>query len=144
MLPRRLVLALPLAVLAAGTGYTLLQPALAGQTLDADTAFQRAKAGDLLLVDIRQPDEWADTGSPEGAQRLDLRNPDFLDRLSALAEGDKTRPIALICASGGRSARTAQALTEAGFTNILDVSEGMLGSSAGPGWLARGLPVVTD
>lgn len=144
MLPRRLVLALPLAFVAAGSGYTLLQPARADTTLDAETAFQRAQAGDLLLVDIRQPDEWAETGSPEGAQRLDLRSPDFIERLTALANGDTSRPIALICASGGRSARTTQALTDAGFTSVLDVSEGMLGSSAGPGWLARGLPVVTD
>jgi rhodanese-related sulfurtransferase len=144
MLSRRLVLSLPLALLAAGSAYTLMQPAQAGPTLDAETAFRRAGAGALLLVDIRQPDEWADTGSPEGAQRLDLRNPDFLDRLSALAEGDRTRPIALICARGGRSARATQALRDAGFTNVLDVSEGMLGSSAGPGWLARGLPTVTD
>jgi rhodanese-related sulfurtransferase len=144
MLPRRLVLALPLALLAAGSAYTLMQPAQAGPTLDAETAFQRAQVGDLLLIDIRQPDEWADTGSPQGAQRLDLRSPDFLDRLTTLANGDRSSPIALICASGGRSAHTAQALTEAGFTNVLDVSEGMLGSSAGPGWLARGLPTVTD
>lgn len=144
MLQRRLVLSLPLAFLAAGSAYTLMQPAQADTTLDAETAFQRAQAGDLLLIDIRQPGEWAETGSPKGAQRLDLRSPDFLDRLSALAEGNTDRPIALICASGGRSARTAKALTEAGFTNVLDVSEGMLGSSAGPGWLARGLPTVTD
>lgn len=144
MLPRRLVLVLPLAVLAAGSAYTLMQPAQADTTLDAETAYQRVQAGDLLLIDIRQPQEWAETGSPAGAQRLDLRSPDFVDQLTALAGGDTTRPIALICASGGRSARTAQTLTEAGFTTVLDVSEGMLGSSAGPGWLARGLPVTTD
>ncbi|WP_374432010.1 rhodanese-like domain-containing protein [Tabrizicola sp.] len=144
MLSRRFVLLLPLTFLALGSAYTVTRPASAGPTLDAETAFQRARAGEILLVDIRQPQEWAETGSPEGAQRLDLRSPDFLDRLSALAEGDRHRPIALICASGGRSSRTAQALTEAGFTNVLDVSEGMLGSAAGPGWIARGLPVVTD
>lgn len=144
MLQRRLVLSLPLAFLAAGSAYTLMQPAQADTTLDAETAFQRVQSGDLLLVDIRQPDEWAATGSPAGAQRLDLRRPDFLDQLTALAEGDRSRPIALICASGGRSARTAQALADAGFTNVLDISEGMLGSFAGPGWLARGLPTVTD
>lgn len=144
MLSRRIVLFLPLTVLAVGSAYTLSQPASAGQTLDAETAFQRARTGEITLVDIRQPREWAETGSPQGAHRLDLQSPDFLDRLSALVDGDPSRPVALICASGGRSARTAQALTEAGFSNVLDVSEGMLGSSAGPGWLARGLPVVTD
>lgn len=144
MLSRRLALVLPLAVLAAGTGYTLLQPALASPTLDAETAFQRAKADEIILVDIRQPEEWDQTGSPQGAHRIDLRSPDFLDRLSDLAGGDRSRAIALICASGGRSARTARALSDAGFTSVLDVSEGMLGSSAGPGWVARGLPVVAD
>lgn len=135
---------MPLAFLVAGSVYTLMQPAVAGPTLDAETAFRQARSGELLLVDIRQPQEWAETGSPEGAQRLDLNSPDFLDRLSELAGGDRSRPIALICASGGRSARTASALSDAGFTNVLDVSEGMLGSSAGPGWIARGLPVVSD
>jgi hypothetical protein len=33
-------------------------------------------------------------------------------------------------------------LENAGFTNIIDVPEGMMGSRAGPGWLKRGLPVV--
>lgn len=144
MLARRLVLVLPLAFLAAGTALRLMRPAQARPTLDAETAFQRVGAGDLLLVDIRQPEEWATTGSPAGAHRLDLRSADFLDRLAALVEGDRSRSIALICASGGRSARTAQAVADAGFTDVLDVSEGMLGSSAGPGWIARGLPVVSD
>jgi rhodanese-related sulfurtransferase len=139
MLSRRTLLLAAAALWAAA----LPGPASA-QTLDADTAFQRAKAGEITLVDIRQPQEWSETGSPEGGNRLDLQSDDFLDRLSALVDGDRSRPIALICASGGRSARTARALTEAGFTNVLDVSEGMLGSAAGPGWLARGLPVVTD
>jgi rhodanese-related sulfurtransferase len=144
MLSRRLALLLPLAVVGAGAGYTLFQPALARPTLDAPTAFQRAEAGEIILVDIRQPEEWDETGSPRGAHRLDLRRPDFLEGLAALTDGDRGRPIALICASGGRSARTARALTDAGFKNVLDVSEGMHGSAAGPGWLARGLPVVTN
>lgn len=139
---RRLLLLLPLAVLAAGAGYALRQPDRSGPSLDAETAFRRASTGDLLLVDIRQPAEWAATGSPAGGHRLDLRSPDFAERLAALAQGDRSRPIALICATGGRSARAARALSAAGFTQVLDVSEGMLGSSAGPGWIARGLPVT--
>ena len=31
-------------------------------------------------------------------------------------------------------------LTDAGFTNVVHIKEGMAGSGAGPGWLARGLP----
>jgi hypothetical protein len=28
-----------------------------------------------------------------------------------------------------------------GFTNVYNVSEGMAGSKAGPGWIRRGLPI---
>jgi len=32
-------------------------------------------------------------------------------------------------------------LQDAGFTNVANVKEGMVGSSAGPDWIRRGLPV---
>ena len=142
---RRLVLLSASAALgAAAIGYPLLRPAFAGPKLDAPSAFQRVEAGEILLIDIRRPDEWDATGSPKGAQRLDMRRPDFVDALDALAKGDRSRPIALICARGVRSARMANLLTKAGFAQIFDVPEGMLGSSEGPGWITRGLPVVTN
>jgi len=112
-----------------------------GQLTPAE-AHRGADAGDILLIDIRRPDEWARTGIGAGAQPLDMRRPDFPQALAALAGGDTAAPIALICARGVRSRRLGRALSEAGFTNIIDVPEGMLGSGAGPGWLGRGLPVV--
>lgn len=146
MLRRRSVLlgAVGAAVVAAGIGYRLVYPTYAGAELDAPTAFRKAEAGEVLLIDIRRPDEWAATGSAQGAYRLDLRQPDFFAALDGLSGGDKDRPIALICAKGVRSARLANQLTDQGFTNTINVTEGMLGSAAGPGWLARGLPLVTD
>ncbi len=101
-----------------------------------------ADAGKILLIDIRRPDEWAETGVPAGAHPLDMRRPDFTQALLALAGGNPGRPIALICARGVRSNRMSGHLAEAGFTRIGDVGEGMLGSPDGPGWLARGLPVT--
>jgi rhodanese-related sulfurtransferase len=113
-----------------------------GPTLSAPQALAAATSGDLILIDIRRPDEWAATGSPAPAHRLDMRDPAFTDRLLQLAGGDSTRPIALICAAGVRSARMAARLRDAGFTDVSDVAEGMRGSAAGPGWLARGLPLT--
>lgn len=124
--------------------YSVVTPESDAATLTAPEAHAAAKAGDIILIDIRRPDEWARTGSPEGGHRVDLRDADFADRLSGLAEGDRSAPIALICARGVRSARVANQLAQAGFTNIIDVPEGMLGSGAGEGWIRRGLPVVTD
>lgn len=105
-----------------------------------DEAHAAAQAGDVLLVDVRRPDEWDATGIGQFAVGIDMRDEDFVAQVLAARDGD--RPVALICARGVRSARTARRLAQAGLTDIIDVPEGMLGSRAGPGWLERGLPVV--
>lgn len=109
--------------------------------LSAPEAHAAAVAGDILLVDIRRPDEWALTGVGEGALPLDMRRGDFVQALLAEVQNDTHRPVALICARGVRSRRLGTRLAEAGFSRIIDVPEGMLGSGAGPGWIKRGLPV---
>jgi rhodanese-related sulfurtransferase len=115
----------------------------AGQSaLSPPEAHAAARDGTLLLVDVRRPDEWAGTGIGAGALPLDMRRPDFEAALLDAAGGDRSQPIALICARGVRSRSLSARLRDAGFTNVMDVPEGMLGSGAGPGWLRRGLPVV--
>ena len=103
-------------------------------------AHARARTGALFLIDIRRPDEWQRTGIAEGAHPIDMRRSDFTDALLALTGGLRA-PVALICARGVRSRALTQRLAKAGFTRIIDVPEGMLGSGAGPGWLNSGLPV---
>lgn len=141
---RRVLLGAALVVPAAAIGTrAYLNPQFEGDALGPEDAHRLAVAGDIHLIDIRRPDEWARTGSGEGAVRIDMRDDDFVDQLLAVA-GDADAPIALICAGGVRSARLSNRLTEAGFTNIIDVPEGMVGGRYGPGWINRGLPVVSD
>lgn len=111
-------------------------------SLTPQEAHASAAKGDVVLVDIRRPDEWARTGVGEHAVPLDMRRSDFDRILLRHVGGDPSRPVALICARGVRSRRMTAHLSSAGFTRIIDVPEGMLGSGAGPGWLKRGLPVV--
>lgn len=127
--------------LAAVAGYATHAPGYDGPTLDAAQAHAGALDKTLLLIDIRRPDEWALTGIGEGAQPLDMRVDDFEAALDRLTGGNRALPIALICARGVRSARLAAKLSRAGFSHVIDVPEGMLGSASGPGWLARGLAV---
>ena len=112
-----------------------------GDAIDPPTAHKFALSGEITLIDIRRPDEWKKTGSGEGAHRLDLRRKDFITVLDGMVAGDRSKPVALICARGVRSNRMSQKLIKAGFTNIIDVPEGMLGSKVGPGWLKRKLPL---
>lgn len=95
------------------------------------------KAG-ALLVDVRTPAEWAETGIPATAHAVMLQDPQFLEKIRALTGGDTTRRIALICRSGNRSAKARDLLGAAGFTNVTSVAGGVLGPE---GWLDLELPV---
>lgn len=119
----------------------------AAEALGPETAQTRAQAGDLTIIDVRLPQEWAKTGLPEGAKGVSLQSPHTLEVRPAFVQdvlravgGDKDRPIALICARGNRSAFARDMLEQAGFSAVQDISEGMIGGPNGPGWLARDLP----
>lgn len=110
-------------------------------TVSAVQAYKQALEGDIYLVDIRRPDEWERTGVAKPAIPVDMRRDDFEIVLQHIIEQSGARPVALICARGVRSKRMTTRLEAAGFMNILDVPEGMLGSGAGRGYVKRELPL---
>lgn len=100
-------------------------------------------AGEITLIDVRSREEWLETGIAQGAWPISMHEKGFQDRFFAARELSGGKPVALICATGGRSGSLLRALQRAGYTEFIDVSEGMLGSRRGPGWIDRGLPVVS-
>lgn len=132
-----------LALVGAGSAYvvTAMRATAAEQEMTPPEVLDAVRAGRVLLVDVRRPDEWAKTGVAEGAVPIDLRREDFTHAV-ADARASDSQPVAVICARGVRSRRMTIRLDEAGIAPIVDIPEGMLGSRAGPGWLERGLPVV--
>ncbi len=100
----------------------------------------RASGDDLLLIDVRTPGEWLQSGLAQGAARVTLQDPDFLARVEALTGGDRARPVAFICRSGNRSGTARDRLIRAGYTHVTSVSGGMLGRE---GWTRAGLPLAT-
>lgn len=125
----------------------LLAGVARAETLSPEEAAERAAAGELVLIDVRLPSEWATTGLPQGALAIALQDPrtlaarpDFVGDVLERLGGDRAREIALICATGVRSAFAARLLERHGFAAVHDVAEGTAGSEQGPGWLARALP----
>ncbi len=104
-------------------------------------AHAAAKRGEILLLDIRTRYEWRQTGIGETALAVSMHEKDFLSRLRSLTGGDKSRPIALICAVGGRSSGLQRILSRIGYSQVIDVSEGMVGGANGKGWIKSGLPI---
>lgn len=106
-------------------------------------AYEALMADQIRLIDVRSRAEWGETGLAIGAWAISLHEDRFSERLFAARDLADGRPVALTCATGGRSGRVMRSLSQAGYTGFIDVSEGMLGSSLGPGWIAAGLPIVS-
>ncbi len=113
--------------------------------MTADEASVRAEAGEVMLIDLRSPQEWRQTGVPKGARRVTIHDPrglkGFVDAMAAAVGGDLEKPVALICARGNRSTLAQKVLREAGFIRVFNIREGFIGGPYGPGWVRRGLPV---
>lgn len=109
-------------------------------TVSSET-FSSDRTG-VTLIDIREQAEWDQTGVPEGAKRVSTSRPDFVDAILAELGGDKSKPVAVFCRSGTRSLKAAETLAAAGFTNVINVGDGMMGrDGVGKGWQAAGLPL---
>ncbi|MEN8197708.1 MAG: rhodanese-like domain-containing protein [Pseudomonadota bacterium] len=117
------------------------------ERITAEQALDQSRAGGRLLIDVRSRQEWRATGIPKGSRAVTIHDPEglegFMKQVLKAVGGDRSKPIALICARGGRSARAQRYLRKHGFANVADVSEGMLGRGDRKGWLARGLPTQT-
>ncbi len=98
-------------------------------TVTVTDAAARASAGEVLLLDVREPHEW-EAGHAADAVHLPLSAFD-----PAAVPTD--RPVYAICRSGKRSAQATEALLGAGI-DVTNVEGGMLA------WDEAGLPVTTD
>ena len=88
--------------------------------------------GDAVLIDVREPEEWAQTAIPKAELKPMSTFSDWYDRLP--------RDITLIvyCKTGARSHAVVHALsTQAGFTNAVNLDGGIVA------WLADDLPVAS-
>jgi len=125
---RRGMLAIGAAVVALATGgaWTLSsRSAGAGAVRVVDTPAAELVTGPgRLVVDIREPDEWKETGVLPGALLHSYRDPTaFRAQFEAeIARGDE---IFLVCRSGNRSNRAARQLARALGRPIHDVAGGM-------------------
>jgi rhodanese-related sulfurtransferase len=84
------------------------------------TDFATAVGSDGQLIDVREPDEVA-AGTLPGAVNIPLG-----DLENRLGELDRSRPLVLLCRSGGRSTIAAELVTTAGFEDVVNLVGGML------------------
>ena len=100
--------------------------------------YEQLKADErCLLVDCRAEIEWQLLGTADlseiGKKTLlvewtnlaNQRNPEFVNEIASYVSKDT--PLIIMCRIGGRSAAAANALIEAGFSDVTNMSEGYKG-----------------
>ena len=121
----------------------LLAEARAGlERLSPTEAHQAMRAGEIVVVDIREQHQRARDGHVPGAVEID-RNvlewrcaPDSQWRDERVS--DPARRVALMCDEGYQSSLAAATLKRLGLEQATDIDGGF------QGWIAAGLPVEED
>lgn len=113
-----------------------------------DEAWELFQRGDAILVDIRTPQELSNVGGVPEAPNVVwahapamVPDPGFVQELSKIAKPTDT--VLLLCRSSRRSVAAANALADAGWSDVFNILEGFEGNGV-DGWIARGLPTTLD
>jgi hydroxyacylglutathione hydrolase len=86
---------------------------------------------EVLLLDVREPNEWHEDGIIEGAKRVF-----FADLPEKMGSLPKNQPIAVTCSVGNRSSIAVSLIERAGFKNVSNVLGGMTA------WTKLGYPTT--
>ena len=98
------------------------------QEIDVLEAQKRIEEG-AVLVDVREPNEYEESHIP--GSRLEPLST-FTSHYDTLP---KDKPLVMQCRSGARSERAAKYLLEQGYTDVVNLTGGILA------WQEAGLPV---
>jgi rhodanese-related sulfurtransferase len=110
------VVLVSLLFLAAGAGCSRAAEA---STIAPAEAAQRVADGKAVLIDVREPKEWAETGVATPATLLPLSDLNG-DRKQwkEFLEKNRDKELILYCRSGSRSGRAAKLLAEEGYRTL--------------------------
>ena len=86
---------------------------------------------DALLLDVREPDEWA-AGRIDGAVHIPMSG--LMQRVD---EVPKDRDVVVVCKTGARSAQVTAFLLQRGWSTVRNLDGGIVA------WVQAGRPLVT-
>jgi molybdopterin/thiamine biosynthesis adenylyltransferase/rhodanese-related sulfurtransferase len=102
------------------------------EEIDPAKASEELASGDAILIDVREPNEW----EQERIEEAKLVPPASVAEKIEEVAPDRSQRVLLHCATGNRSARAADILSELGYEDVASVAGGI------KAWRESGLPVV--
>lgn len=86
---------------------------------------------DMQIIDVRTPAEWKETGTIKNAYKVSFTkddkktpNPNFFKEVKA-TKIDLNKPVYVICKSGKRGEKAAEALEKNGVKDVTNLKGGM-------------------
>ncbi|MBN1679929.1 MAG: hypothetical protein JW966_06525 [Anaerolineae bacterium] len=103
------------------------------ESISVTEAYTRFSQSDTaILVDVREENEWAATGYPEGAELIALTT---FEQEVPRKLTDKNTEVYLICNSGNRSMSASEYLLQMGYMHVINIEGGF------QDWMSAGLPI---
>lgn len=96
------------------------QPAINQRLAPAAFADKLAAIPNEQLIDVRTPEEYQ-TGHLPHATLVNFKDKNFREEMAQL---DKSKPVMVYCAAGGRSTAAAALLEELGFPEVYELEGG--------------------
>ena len=123
---RSFIVAGTICAIAVGWLYTGTNATPPNVRLHAASGAELARDESTLLVDIRRPEEWKQTGVVEGALLITYKDADsFLKAVRPHLDAGQS--LSLICRSGNRTSRAAKQVAAAvPDIEVMDIAGGML------------------
>ncbi len=111
------------------------------EVISPEEAQKRVKENPkTLVVDVREPEDIAETGAVPGALRIPLgvlplkADTELPEKFREPKLQDRSTPVVTTCGGGGQAALAAKTLKDMGFTNVSIIDGGTRA------WKAAGLP----
>lgn len=114
----KVILFLVVGVLAIGCSKS--EPPPAAKVENGPAAARALIASGATVIDVRTADEFAE-GHVATAVNLSVEDlPTHLAEVNKLVAGDRSRPVVVYCASGGRAATAKRDLEAAGYSHVVN------------------------
>jgi len=92
------------------------------QTLEQANLSDKLKEKDVVVVDVRTPEEVAEGYISGASHFINFYGDDFQTKIKSL---DSTKTYVMYCRSGGRSGKAAQFMIDNGFKNVFNLAGGI-------------------
>jgi len=95
------------------------------EEISPQDALRGVQDGSVIIIDVRESEEWAKSGTPQGSHRISMNDANFGRVIGELLDNRPDAIAALSCTAGMRSKTAIKLLRKSGIESLKSVSGGI-------------------